>query len=441
MQFHFTGSPNLPEVSLVGGFSRAPSLSLREKKTEHTQAIFLSRSLVKDDKIWIIQQDYDSSGCCGVFHPVWLDTGTLSSFFISAATLAWKQRLTVDGILDSGANTIFTITMHQRFKSQQQDPSQQQSLHSHLHYDHSNQQQHPRNSEADVAAGNFVTMAPPQSAGSNSNEGSQFLYYSPKRDANGYDQPPRSAAASLVSIKEPTNLEFFDDLVSEPVLVLGRSLSAGMVVHCSVTFIWTIHSLIYCLFLTAGVDISHLDRNSQFLVCAAGVFGFSLLYGYLQELISVELCGRQLGLFLAMFQFTGYTILAFFLRNFVYAKQQRHKKRQMAARSNSSFSKLGYTHEDESKRLIPDGSSTDGISTTAALSVPLVLYVGLSILRAIDLGMTNLAMQYVSGWTDKRKKEPRFCCLSHGCFCFRNLFHSCFSFRNTIRSIILPKRS
>ena len=72
-----------------------------------------------------------------------------------------------------------------------------------------------------------------------------------------------------------SDLEFFEDLVSEPVLVLG-------------------------------VDISHLSRRTQFLLCASGVFGFSLLYGYLQELLSVELCNRQLGLFLAMAQFCGH---------------------------------------------------------------------------------------------------------------------------------------
>mmetsp|Transcript_27538 Transcript_27538/g.58837 ORF Transcript_27538/g.58837 Transcript_27538/m.58837 type:complete len:137 (-) Transcript_27538:601-1011(-) len=37
-----------------------------------------------------------------------------------------------------------------------------------------------------------------------------------------------------------------------------------------------------------------------------------------------------------------------------------------------------------------------GTQTNSKLTVPSELYIGLSILRAIDLGMTNLAMQYVN---------------------------------------------
>ena len=86
-----------------------------------------------------------------------------------------------------------------------------------------------------------------------------------------------TAPTSMNSLAKATSdLEFFEDLVSEPVLVLG-------------------------------MDISHLSRQWQFVVCATGVFWFSLLYGYLQELISVQLCSRKLGLFLAAAQFTGYT--------------------------------------------------------------------------------------------------------------------------------------
>jgi len=141
----------------------------------------------------------------------------------------------------------------------------------------------------------------------------------------------------------PSDLEFFEDLLSEPVLVLG-------------------------------VDISHMSRNLQFIVCATGVFGFSLLYGYLQELISVQICNRQLGLFLAMMQFTGYTVLSFVLRTYVYeTHQKKHLKQQEA---NAKLSDSG-------------GSSS-------ALVVPFVMYLGLSLLRAVDLGMTNLAMQYIN---------------------------------------------
>jgi solute carrier family 35 (adenosine 3'-phospho 5'-phosphosulfate transporter), member B3 len=139
----------------------------------------------------------------------------------------------------------------------------------------------------------------------------------------------------------PSDLEFFDDLVSEPVLVLG-------------------------------VDISHLNRQLQFIICATGVFGFSLLYGLLQELISVRICNRQLGLFLAVLQFIGYTVLSFILRTYVYETHQKKHVKQNEA----------------SGKVMDIGGS--------AIAVPFMMYLGISLLRAVDLAMTNLAMQYIN---------------------------------------------
>ena len=91
--------------------------------------------------------------------------------------------------------------------------------------------------------------------------------------------PPISRGGSSV-VTSTSDLLFYEDLISEPVLVLG-------------------------------IDISHLSKTQQFLLCASGVFLFSLLYGCLQELLFVQLCSRQLGLFLAMVQFIGYTLLSY----------------------------------------------------------------------------------------------------------------------------------
>lgn len=147
---------------------------------------------------------------------------------------------------------------------------------------------------------------------------------------------PDAAAGSIVKTPMPprTAEDLFEDL--EPVLVLG-------------------------------VDIGHFTRKTQFSVCATGVFFFSLLYGYLQELISVHICHRQLGLFLAVAQFSGYTIWSYILRTYVYEKQQ-----QMSL-------------------LSPTKANLNN-----SKAVPFLLYLGLSVLRAIDLGMTNMAMQYVN---------------------------------------------
>ncbi|KAL3779023.1 hypothetical protein HJC23_011462 [Cyclotella cryptica] len=125
-------------------------------------------------------------------------------------------------------------------------------------------------------------------------------------------------------------------------------------------------------FVVFGWDMTNFSRRSQFLISAGGTFCFSLMYGYLQELISVELCHRKLGLFLAAAQFLVYAVLAYFFRNLDKPRSSVVSARHVVQKHNS--------YGDRS----------------LSMTVPLELYVGLSILRAIDLGMTNLAMQYVN---------------------------------------------
>jgi UAA transporter family len=190
-----------------------------------------------------------------------------------------------------------------------------------------------------------------------------------------------SAPASSNSLfhKAGSDLDFFEDHISDPVLVLG-------------------------------FDISHLSRQAQFLVCASGVFWFSLLYGYLQELISVQLCNRKLGLFLATAQFTGYTVLAYFLREFVYTKEQRQTGVSGIGAGGHGgivgmFRGTSRSPVRGMRKTLPasvgNGSGAAAGSTAPMLrmghtSVPFLLYLGLSLLRAVDLGMTNLAMQYIN---------------------------------------------
>ena len=136
-----------------------------------------------------------------------------------------------------------------------------------------------------------------------------------------------------------SDLDYFEALAPEPVLVLG-------------------------------MDIGHLSRRMQFVICATGVVGFNLMYGYLQELISVEIMNRQLGLFLAVMQFIGYTTFSYILNTYVYSKKQI--------------------------RNATTNSRPFGVTVSAAIAVPFMTYLGLSMLRALDLGMTNLAMQYIN---------------------------------------------
>jgi hypothetical protein len=81
--------------------------------------------------------------------------------------------------------------------------------------------------------------------------------------AKRYSVPTPPPTSGILKAASQSDLEFFEDMVSEPVLVLG-------------------------------IDISHLSRNVQFLVCATGVFLFSLLYGYLQEVSKIEACEKCL---------------------------------------------------------------------------------------------------------------------------------------------------
>lgn len=124
-------------------------------------------------------------------------------------------------------------------------------------------------------------------------------------------------------------------------------------------------------FIVFGWDMTTYTRRSQFLISAGGTFAFSIIYAYLQELISVELCHRKLGLFLAAVQFGVYATLSFLFR---------------------SLDKSTNSASCDSKRVFFGNEN----QSTMKNNVPLGMYLGLSMLRAIDLGMTNLAMQYVN---------------------------------------------
>jgi len=171
----------------------------------------------------------------------------------------------------------------------------------------------------------------------------------------------------------------------------GKPLNANITIPPALDD--TISSPLINRFVVLGWDLSQHTRQSQFLISAGGTFCFSLLYGYLQELISVDLCNRKLGLFLAAAQFTGYTILSYFFRNLDKGVNvNRGAGVNSAAASGMSFSR-------RLRRLKNWGRLRDRTaqsSADGAKIVPIELYVGLSVLRAIDLGMTNLAMQYVN---------------------------------------------
>lgn len=112
-----------------------------------------------------------------------------------------------------------------------------------------------------------------------------------------------------------------------------------------------------------GMDISHLPREQQLLIVVIGLFTSALCYGFLQELITVQIFSRNLAFFLSSVQFAGYTAFCFLMR---YCQEQGKERVE-------SHQKQGV------RKQVPD-----------------VYFVAISFLRALELGLTNVAMQYIN---------------------------------------------
>jgi len=111
-------------------------------------------------------------------------------------------------------------------------------------------------------------------------------------------------------------------------------------------------------------DISHYKSSSQYMILAVCLVSFTLCYGLLQEFVSVSLMQRQLALFIATIQLASSTFWSCLF-----------SKRCIAPQSNSK--------------------------------VPWHIYFVLSLLRAVDLGMTNLSMQFINYPTKTLLKSSR----------------------------------
>ncbi|KAI2496648.1 3'-phosphoadenosine 5'-phosphosulfate transmembrane transporter [Fragilaria crotonensis] len=107
-----------------------------------------------------------------------------------------------------------------------------------------------------------------------------------------------------------------------------------------------------------GRDLSEYSPDVQFSICCVGVFSFNVLYGFLQELLSVHIAGRKFAIFLAVCQFAGYAFWA-----------------SLLARLNRAAIKTSR----QTPILVPTGK-----------------FIALSILRAFDLAVTNSAMMYLN---------------------------------------------
>lgn len=183
-----------------------------------------------------------------------------------------------------------------------------------------------------------------------------------------------------------------------------------------------------------GMDLSHLSPNFQFYVCACGVFSFTLVYGYLQELIAVHITGRKYTMFFSTCQFLGYAFWSFILtmldRLRGYMKQKRAQEEgsfsssspSLVLVSTSSMSPVSIGNRNEGPESTSGSSTTESITddesivfeptsnntdSTILETKPSVesnnhrwtlirLYLILSLIRATDVGMTNAAMRYLN---------------------------------------------
>lgn len=59
------------------------------------------------------------------------------------------------------------------------------------------------------------------------------------------------------------------------------------------------------------LDISKQSQTVQFVICASAVFGFFILYGYLQELIFTIEGFKPFGWYLTLVQFACYSVFGF----------------------------------------------------------------------------------------------------------------------------------
>lgn len=116
-----------------------------------------------------------------------------------------------------------------------------------------------------------------------------------------------------------------------------------------------------------GCNISHFSRSAQFVILSSNLFIFAISCGLIQELLIVRMADRKLAFFISMCQFSGYSLWSYLLSIFHARKKKTFKNRK----------------------------------------VPLYVYLCLSILRAIDVSMSNLSMRYLNYPTKTIIKSSR----------------------------------
>ena len=153
-------------------------------------------------------------------------------------------------------------------------------------------------------------------------------------------------------------------------------------------------------FILFGFDLSHLSGSLQLAISATGVLVFNMLYGYLQELIQIKIAGRGFAIFLGACQFAGYAFWSWVLAR-LRARRiglRRIEPAQGIIKSPTiSMDRVEYTSLPmDAERVSKSEALTPPINSTGTTQAPLMTYFALSMIRAIDLGLTNLSMKYLN---------------------------------------------
>ena len=140
-----------------------------------------------------------------------------------------------------------------------------------------------------------------------------------------------------------------------------------------------------------GFDLSNVSAAVQFMICAFGVFFFNILYGYLQELIQIQIAGRQFAIFLGACQFAGYAFWSAILS--ILSKRSLRRIEERKKFHNNMEYRLLETSDKDPQQVSVNITSQHSNRASSAL---LLKFFAMAIIRAADLGLTNLSMRYLN---------------------------------------------
>jgi len=150
-----------------------------------------------------------------------------------------------------------------------------------------------------------------------------------------------------------------------------------------------------------GYDLSNYGSTVQYLICASGLMTFSLLYGYLQELVSVNIFSRHIPFFFGTLQFGIYSIWSYFLLSLHRVKDHlpdvdvcSSQQSELSSSELPDDSCDTHSYKEREKEALDVSESTVWRSISETPYWKTLLF--LSFLKALDMGLTNLSMKFLN---------------------------------------------